>query len=217
MDPLTIGMVAAPIIGGISSALGQTSANRANRQLAREQMAFQERMSSTSWQRGVADMRSAGLNPMLAFQQGGASSPVGSSAQMQNVVPDAARTASSAVEAAMVRKQMKLLDMQVNLTGQQAMKAGAEAQVANRASQWDARKFEFYFDQNGRPKEQFRRVLEAEFGQNLATSARSLSEAQLAALSVPERKAIADLFRVSGGAGKGLQLLLPLLSSLFRR
>lgn len=45
---------------------------------AQKAMDFSERMSSTQWQRGVSDMMSAGLNPMLAYSQGGASSPSGS-------------------------------------------------------------------------------------------------------------------------------------------
>ncbi|QXP08450.1 MAG: DNA pilot protein [Arizlama microvirus] len=72
------------IASGIAGVMGQKSANDANKKMSREQMAFQERMSNTSWQRGVADMKAAGINPMLAVSQGGASSPQGSQSTSQN-------------------------------------------------------------------------------------------------------------------------------------
>lgn len=78
--------LAAPLIGGFLGYKGQEATNEAQIAMSREQMDFQERMSSTAYQRAVADMKAADLNPMLAYQQGGASSPGGAMPVIGNKV-----------------------------------------------------------------------------------------------------------------------------------
>lgn len=56
--------------------------NAAQMELAQKQMDFQERMSNSAYQRVTADMRAAGINPMLAIDNGGASTPSGAMAQL---------------------------------------------------------------------------------------------------------------------------------------
>jgi len=88
--------------GGVLGFIGQqqtnqknwdiaNAANEASAANAREQMAFQERMRQTQYQTAIEDMKKAGLNPMLAYSQGGAGVPTGamgsvSTAKMENAL-----------------------------------------------------------------------------------------------------------------------------------
>lgn len=71
-------------IPGIGDADAAKDANQANLKESALNRNFQERMSNTAYQRGMADMKKAGLNPTLAYMQGGASAPSGSQATVQS-------------------------------------------------------------------------------------------------------------------------------------
>jgi len=105
-----MGPAAAGLLGtGITSALSLIGGERARRQTeasTREQMAFQERMSSTAHTREVADLRKAGLNPILSANRG-ASSPSGSSYVASDVATPAVNTALATLRLRQELKNMR--------------------------------------------------------------------------------------------------------------
>lgn len=111
------------IVSAGASALGGFMANSAAKSESKLNRKFQERMSSTSYQRAVADLRAAGLNPMLAYSQGGASSPSGSQAQQHDILTPAVSSAGSAHERS------------IQIRSAQAMTAQAAATARNQDAQ----------------------------------------------------------------------------------
>lgn len=105
-----------PLAAAALSYFGQKDTNDTNMQLGQDQMAFQERMSSTAYQRATADMKAAGINPMLAYQQGGASSPAGAMPQVQNSVGVAMSSALQAQAVQQGTAQTELIKAQAEKT-----------------------------------------------------------------------------------------------------
>lgn len=87
-----------------------------NASQAQQQMAFQESMANTQYQRAVADMQAAGVNPALAYSQGGNVAPSGaaaSSSGVQSVTPNSGMSMSELLAALKLKKELKLMDAQV--------------------------------------------------------------------------------------------------------
>lgn len=83
---------AIPAALGAASFLGGERRNRSQEAQSAKQMAFQREMSNTAHQRQIKDLKAAGLNPILSAKYGGASTPAGAMAQIQDTITPAINT-----------------------------------------------------------------------------------------------------------------------------
>lgn len=120
------------LAGGALDLFGAERRNASAQSVAREQMAFQERMYKSRYQMQMADMRKAGLNPMLSFMQSPGSSPTGAMSNPINSMQGLGRSVSEAVgrgtQAALQVATAKQAEAQVEKT--KAETANVEADTA---------------------------------------------------------------------------------------
>ena len=108
-DPTQGGIIGAigAGIGGFFGYKGSKSQNVASAQQAQAQMDFQERMSNSAVQRRMADLKKAGINPILAGSKE-ASSPSGAMAPQFNKAQAAMQSATNAATIANMYANTKL-------------------------------------------------------------------------------------------------------------
>lgn len=203
--------------------LGQRETNKTNVDLGREQMAFQERMSGTAYQRAVKDLETAGLNPMLAYSQGGASAPLGSMPQVQNAVAAGVSSAAQGMQTmAGVQQVMQSKAQTEQIIAQtkkiesetltnEIVSARAAAELANvktgglgleedvRTKRWQLKDLQQQYSAR-------------EAGKSWADDVRKRkAEATLTELEIPRYKAEAEFNKEMGGMNLYFRMLLDIL------
>ena len=112
------------LLGGLFSAASGLVDNLFAKNRQEDQQAFNAQQFASRYQTTVKDMQAAGLNPMLAYSQGGgagASSGIAGSSGSMTQAYSAYREN---------QRQQEMTDAQVKLLGAQTAKAEAEAEVA---------------------------------------------------------------------------------------
>jgi len=124
-------------IGGLFGYKGQKDTNVASAQQAQKQMDFQREMSNTAVQRRMADLKKAGINPILAGSKE-ASSPAGQQAPVGNPAQAAMNSALNAVQLNKAYQEGRILKNTANLSDLPQKGLNVLQDVEQKAFGWGA-------------------------------------------------------------------------------
>lgn len=114
-------------------------ARQFNASQAEQQMAFQERMAGSQYQRAVSDMQAAGVNPALAMSQGGNVAPSGAAASSgagSSVDPGRGLSMSEILASLRFKKELNLLDRQAENVAADTAQKNASTQRTLTETDW---------------------------------------------------------------------------------
>lgn len=192
-----------PAISAAASLFGGLSRNKAQTEAASAQQAFQQEMSNTSYQRAMADMKAAGLNPMLAAKLGGASTPGGAMPNLMDAFTPAAQTYASAMQA---QSQESLQSMQTQVAEETVDKIEQEVRNLRTVQEKDQQAINLLVAQIKTEME--RNKTQKEITQQTIEIYRKLrEETKLLQNDVSAQAALENLGRVAGAAKPAVDLL----------